>query len=466
MASGDTMHRVRKTLSSTAQSTRVLSLAPLGVIVGMLLAWAANGSAAPEPARVGSPTVPVVFVPGVTGVELREAGRTRILWGKGHNLMFPRDHGYNIARAIESGPSRSGVEAGEVILRLRLAGVVRKPVYQPLVDLLESNGYRVGDLARPRPEDSLFLFGYDWRQSNVESAHQLLERLERVRVTRGDGRLAVVLVCQSNGAHLCRYLARYGAATLDQAESGKVDVPATLDIQKIVLMGASNGGSLRILRELNRGRKYVPWVGRRWAPEAFFGYESLYQDLPAYTDHLFVGRDGQPISVDLYDVASWKKYQWSVFAPAVGSRLAENRHPELFGDVASRESFLHRALRLAQRVQALLRSDSGGTTAGRYYLIRNDFNDTIARALLVEEEGGWRTYFLGDEELDRFPSVLGRLRASGDGHATLESQEWLSAPERELLSPEVMNVEGPHFAMIHNEEAQRYLLKILSDQAP
>lgn len=460
------MQRARQALSSTARSMRVLWLAPLGVIVGMLLAWAASGSAAPKPVGVDSPTVPVVFVPGVTGVELRETGGTRILWGKGRNLICPRDHGYNIARAIEAGPSRSGVEAGEVILQLRLAGVVRKPVYQPLVDLLESNGYRVGDLARPRPEDSLFLFSYDWRQSNVESAHQLLERLEQVRVTRGEGRLAVVLVCQSNGAHLCRYLARYGAATLDQAESGQGDVPATLDIQKIVLMGASNGGSLRILRELDRGRKYVPWIGRRWAPEAFFGYESLYQDLPAYTDDLFVDQEGQAISVDLYDVASWMKYQWSVFAPSVESRLAKNRHPELFGDAAARESYLDRTLREARRVQALLRSDSGGTAAERYYLIRNDFNDTTARALLVEEEGGWRTYFLGDEALDRFPGILGRLGASGDGHATLHSQLWLSAPELELLSPEVMNVEGPHFAMIHSREAQRYLLEILSGRVP
>ena len=168
--------------------------------------------------------------------------------------------------------------------------------------------------------------------------------------------------------------------------------------------------------------------------------------------------------VDLYDVASWKKYQWSVFAPTVERRLAKNRRPDLFGDVAAREAFLVPVLRHAERVQALLRRDSGGSTAGRYYLIRNDSNDTPARALLVEEENGWRTYFLGDDALDRYPTLLSRLGATGDGHATLESQQWLSAPERELLSPKDMTVEGTHFEMIHNREAQRYLLEILSDQ--
>jgi len=111
-----------------------------------------------------------------------------------------------------------------------------------------------------------------------------------------------------------------------------------------------------------------------------------------------------------------------------------------------------------------LRRDSGGSTAGRYYWIHNGFNETIARALLVEEKSGWGTYFLGDDALDRYPTLLSRLGATGDGHATLESQQWLSAPERQLLSPKVMNVEGTHFEMIHNREAQRYLLEILSDR--
>lgn len=458
--------RANGRFSGRARWLPTVSTVAIGLVAASWLALATQGasSQAEELNAGGSPRVPVVFVPGVTGVELRKASSGKILWGKGHNLIFPRDRGYNIARAIEAGPSRTTVEAGNVIRKLRLIGVVRKAVYQPLVKLLEANGYREGDLANPRPEDSLFLFGYDWRQSNVESAHQLLERLERVRLARGELRTPVVLVCQSNGAHLCRYLARYGSSTLEQAEAGQAEIPATLDIQKVVLMGASNGGSLRILRELDRGRKYVPWVGRRWAPEAFFGYESLYQDLPAYTDDLFVDDEGRPISVDLYDVASWKKYQWSVFAPAVEKRLAKNRSPELFGDVAARESFLDMALGHAARVQSLLRQDSGVSTAGRYYLIRNDFNDTIARALLVREESGWRTYFLGDDALKRFPTLLDRLGAAGDGHATVESQVWLSAPERERLSPEVMNVEGTHFEMIHNRQAQRYLLEILSDR--
>ncbi len=462
------MNRVAEQDGQRAQWVPAVLRASLGVTAALWLALAAMGAPTPvpQPSGSGSSRVPVVFVPGVTGVELRQAGSDKILWGRGNNLFFPRDRGYGIARAIQAGPARSRVVAGDVMLQLRLAGVVRKPVYQPLVDLLEASGYRLGDLDDPRPEDSLYLFGYDWRQDNVESAHQLLERLEQVRQARGESRLAVTLVCQSNGAHLCRYLARYGAATLEEAEAGNGRLPASLEIRKIVLMGSSNGGSIRILRELNRGRRYVPWVGRTWAPETFFGYESLYQDLPAYTDDLFVDAEGRAMSVDLYDVASWSKYQWSVYSPEVASRLARNRHPELFGDVAARKAFLTRVLRSAERLQKLLRRDSGGSTAGRYYLIRNDFNETPARALLVEEKSGWKTHFIGDPAVDRHPSLFGRLSAKGDGHSTRESQQWLSRPEMELSSPRVMNVEGRHFDMILRQEAQRYLLECLAEELP
>ena len=428
-----------------------------------LTAMGVPASEQPRKVGDGSPRVPVVFVPGVTGVELREVGSGKILWGQGRNLIFPRDHGYSVARPLTPGVAGTGVEAGEVILRIRLAGVIRKQVYQPLVELLESRGYRLGNLRDPQPEDTLFLFGYDWRRSNVESSRELLERLEVVRRSRGEERLDVILVCQSNGAHLCRYLTRYGAASLEEAEAGKARLPESLEIRKLVLMGAPNGGALRILRELNRGRRYVPWMGRKLAPEAFFAYESLYEDLPAYTDDLFVDRQGKSISVDLYDVDAWRKYQWSVFAPAVESRLARNPNPELFGDANARVAFLARTLRDARRFQTLLHRASGGSTADRYYLIRNDFNETPGRALLLEEGGDWQTHFLGDEVVDRFPSARSRLVAAGDGHATLESQLWLSDRERRHLSPRVMNVSGRHFEMIHNPEAQRYLLESLAD---
>ena len=63
-------------------------------------------------------------------------------------------------------------------------------------------------------------------------------------------------MCQSNGERICRYLAKYGAATLEEAEAGRTAPLPGIAIEKVLLVGTSNAGSLRILRELNRGRSY------------------------------------------------------------------------------------------------------------------------------------------------------------------------------------------------------------------
>ena len=73
---------------------------------------AADGGGATTVARAatesaGAPSLTVVLVPGVTGVELRNGGTGRILWGRGSSLLRPRDHGYGLARphAVEvAGP--------------------------------------------------------------------------------------------------------------------------------------------------------------------------------------------------------------------------------------------------------------------------------------------------------------------------------------------------------------------------
>jgi hypothetical protein len=314
---------------------------------------------------------------------------------------------------------------GRVLRRIHLAGIIRKTVYQSLVNLFEANGYRSGDLAAPQAGGNFFLFSYDWRQDNVESAQLLGRRLEALRRTHGNARLPVVLICQSNGAHLCRYFVKYGSAPLEVAESGQATAAPKIDVQKVVLAGASNGGSLRILRELNRGRKYIRWIGRRWSPETLFTFVSLYQDLPAYTQDLFVDAHGKPLAIDLYDASAWVKHGWSIYGRAAAGRLRGRTTPELFGSAQRRRDFLRLALDRAKRFQRVLHRDVEGFGPTRFYLIENDFNETPARAMLLRNGGGWQTYFSGDRELAKCPAAAAAANAPGDGHATLVSQRAL-----------------------------------------
>ena len=407
---------------------------------------------------------PVILVPGATGVELRDPATGKFVWGKGINLVRPHDGGYALALPIEPGATAApGLETGEVIEEIRLAGLFRKPVYGPVVDLLSDNGYQRGNLADPRPDDTFFLFAYDWRQDNVASTALLLERLETLRRVRGMPRLPVVLICQSNGAHICRYLAKYGGASLAEAEAGRAQRPASIEVEKLILVGSSNGGSLRILRELDRGRSYVSLVGRKWQPETLYTFRSLFQDLPAYRSDLFLDEQGEVMEVDLYAAAAWQTFGWSVFAESTARRLNKKARADLFGDDENRLDYLQRTLDSARRFQEVLASDSPSFGQPDYYLIQNSDVDTPERAILVEKKGAWKTFFTGDRWLEKRPDLSKLATTSGDGHAGTESQLWLSPQEHERMVGEPYQVEGGHFDLILNPATLKHLVDILSD---
>ena len=368
----------------------------------------------PERPPATPPSVPVVFVPGVTGVVLRDARTGEVVWGEGRNLLGPRDGGERLAL----GP-QDALEPVGPIDEIRVFGI-QKPIYGPLRELLVRAGYV--------PGETLFFFGYDWRRDLVESAGRLGDWLEEVRREQSREHLEVDLVCQSSGAHLCRYLAKYG-------------LPPTLTVRRMVLVGASNGGSLRILRELDRGRRYVPLVGRFMSPEVLFTFPSLFQDLPIYRRDLFLDEKGKPLDVDLWDPGSWRLYGWSV---------------------QDRDAELRRVLSDARRFQEMLRADSPRFGNTRVYVVGSTDQPTPDRAVLVRDGKEWKTYFTGDAWLRRRPTLEALATAEGDEHATTASQDWLSPQERAALTLPPHRVKGGHFEALLTVEAGRFLLQALS----
>lgn len=389
----------------------------------------------------------VVVVPGITGVELVDPSSGKVVWGRGVDLLWPHDGGYRL------GPE--DLVPGRAIRRIRLGPIV-KPIYRPIERLFTENGWSSGDLAQPSPGADFFLFSYDWRQSNSRSAIELGRQLGVLAASRG-GESAVTLICQSNGAHVCRYLVKYGTAPMDEAEHGRSRAVPGVRIDQIVLVGTANGGSLRLLQFLNRGRRYVPLVGRRFQPELFFTFESLYQDLPAYREDLFVDPSGESLDVDLFAAETWSRYGWSVHAPAASRRLARPRARALGPPAQAPGAFLAQALERARRFRDLLDGDVAVAPV-RYYSIQNDRALTPARAVLRPTPDGWETLLPGDPEIDG--SLAARLVAPGDGHATVSSQRWLSAAELDAFEEATFHVDGGHFEMILQPEALDRLLAI------
>ena len=479
---------------SAPRGPRHTSLA-VGVLAAVALAAAgcANlgqpraGAAASEVRPARPPEVPVVLVPGMTGSKLRDRATGEVVWGRGIHLLLPRDGGYGSALPIAGEPR---LEAFAVLEELRL-GPLRKGIYGPLLEYLERHGYRRGGIlgpAAPRgggpgpaePEATLFTFPYDWRGSSVDAAGELARALEALRRRRGEERLAVDLVCQSSGGYVCRWLAKHGGASLEEAEARVAgggaagsEAPGPLPrvtVRKVVLVGSANGGSLRSFKELHRGRRYLSAIGRRGLPEALFTFRSLFEDLPHDGVGLLLDADGRTLEeVDLHDPAAWERFGWSVFAPEVAGRLGALDREGPFGSPEERRGYLERWLERAERFQRLLAEDpeqppAGNGTEGvatRYYLVGNGYARTPVRAVLIRAGGGWRTLFPGDPELRARPYLSTLATAPGDGHASVESMLRLSPRERAAVAAEPFFVVGGHFEMILEPVTHRRILGFL-----
>jgi hypothetical protein len=403
----------------------------------------------------------VILVPGMTGTQLRERDSGHVVWGDSHSLLAPKDGGRAMALSIDDPQgSAARLEPFSPVYKLSMLGITRE-IYGPLARLFDANGYRTGALNAPDAGGNFFFFNYDWRLSAAHAARSLTVRLEALQRAGDGGPLRVTLICQSSAALIGRYLVKYGAVSLEQAESGEVATPGNVTVSKLIMVGASNGGALRVLRQMNEGRSYVRLFGRRMQPETLFTMPSLYEGLPVYEQQLFYDSEGRLLDVDLFDAASWEQYAWSIFAPKTRQRIARPEWTELIGDDTARRDYLQSMLDRARRLHALLSADPPDFEPPRYYSFQNNSSDTGERALLVERKGGWETLFLDHRTVQRVSELLELAAAPGDTHATVRSQEWLSPKERSALAHPAVYTAGGHFDVILDPGLQEQLLKFL-----
>lgn len=278
-------------------------------------------------ARPGKP--PIVIIPGILGSQLRNPRTGEIVWP---SALRSDVDGLSLPMTPALRDNRDALVADEIVLNARLLPKLERfspevTVYRELIRALKDyGGYREGSWDAPAPgdhQDTFYVFPYDWRRDNVETAALLVSRLDELKRKLGRPDLRFNVVAHSMGGLVARYAAMYGANDLPpEGVAPRPDWSGAAHVGKIFMIGTPNAGSAEAFVTLLEGYSITEGLrGRvrllnKLAREDAVAVPSIYQLLPHADAARFLDEELNEIKIDLYDPAAWSEYGWSPLADA------------------------------------------------------------------------------------------------------------------------------------------------------
>ena len=383
---------------STARSLRPSrpNCAPRSALRSLFLAVCAAGAltacAVSKPdlrrlyqtANVVTEQPPLILIPGIMGSKLRDRSTHQVVWpGSVLHLIFSNFSNL----ALEIDPATLVASAGNIEAFDITSTVAGHDFYQSIVNtMVQYGGYRVtqiGTRVSDPYERHLYVFPYDWRLDNVETARGLAAFIEQLRRDYARPDLKVDIVAHSMGGIVSRYLLNYGTEdVLDRDDAPATMAGASL-INRLVLLGTPSLGSAHTVQVFIQGEKIV----QRIRPEVLASMPSTYQLLPNPDRKPLIGIDSRPLRTsddatsperNVFDVETWRALKWSVFDPKVIARVGP-QHAELL------QRYFTKYLARAGRLQQVLRRPQPAS-ATRLIVFGADCTLTPSR-VLVEAEG-------------------------------------------------------------------------------
>ena len=167
-----------------------------------------------------------------------------------------------------------------------------------------------------------YVFFYDWRQDNVETARNLADFIDQIRVDYGDPGLKVDIVAHSMGGLISRYYIRYGREDVLDSNDFPVNMYGGERVRRVILLGTPNLGSVKILNLFIDGVE----LGTREKihTETLATMPSLFQLFPHPLNNWIITAEGKRLDRDLFDINLWRRFQWSIFDPEVRQRIRES----------------------------------------------------------------------------------------------------------------------------------------------
>ena len=249
---------------------------------------------------------PVILIHGAFGSRLNHVDTDKEYWPGGLTDILFSDY-RDIALSIN--PETLQPVSSE----LRASGitdqVAGKEFYGAIMRTMEEAGGFVRGAPGEKQQDDnrrYYIFIYDWRQDIVQTARKLDDLIEQIRRDYASPNLKMDIVAHSMGGLVTRYYLRYGRIDVLDDNDFPVNGYGTERVNKVVLLGTPNLGSVSTLHEVLQGMK----VGLRRIPtEVMATWPSTYQLFPHPIRTSMVTLKGDVLDRDLFDVNIWKRFE-------------------------------------------------------------------------------------------------------------------------------------------------------------
>ncbi len=451
-----------------------MKITKIGLVFSLLFFASFSGIYAQSAPRGGK--TPVIIIPGLTGSDLVNSKTGEEVWFKAQRA---KDDDLRLPVSPNLARNRDDLVSKDIIRSVKFLKILPETeIYEKLIGALEKSGYREAkwDTAkRGDYRDTFFVFPYDWRRDNVESARLLIRRIETLKRRLGKPNLKFNIVAHSMGGLVARYAAMYGNADIP---TGKItpNWAGAKNFNKIFLLGTPNAGSVAAMNALLNGFSYIggglnlPFI-QNISRYDVFTIPSIYQLLPHEGSLKVFDENLEPMKVDIYDPAVWETYGWGIWKD---DDYAKKFLP---GEVNNIRPYFDAVLLRAKRFQMALDANSDKKIPVSFYLIGGDCKETQDSFILRQEgdKGRWTTLF----KADSYTTAAGQKISSEQLKAVLYSKGDSVVPKRSLalddlvaqgssalpVTAEIFQCEG-HTKLVTSAEVQDKLLVLLGSAVP
>jgi len=259
---------------------------------------------------------PIIIIPGISGSELVNPANGKTVW---FNVKRDKDDDLRLPMTSPTlSRNRDSLRPGDIIRKVELRVLPDVEIYQTLIESLKEHGYTEATWNNPKATDVFYVFAYDWRRDNVESAQLLMQRMTTAKSRLRSPNLKFDILAHSMGGLVARYAAMYGSADLSRNGSPVPTWAGAAHINKLMMFGTPNEGAFSAFDTLLNGYPIVanrdlPFVDDP-RPEDVMTNPSVFQLIPHQASARFLDENLQPMKVDVYDVETWIKYGWGAIA--------------------------------------------------------------------------------------------------------------------------------------------------------